>query len=312
MQKYLTANGLSLAYEEFGNPKHPAILLVMGLGTQMIAWPVAFCENLAKEGFRVIRFDNRDIGLSEKIDVKRSVSLPVITIKQKLGFAISVPYSLHDMALDAVGVLDALDIEAAHWVGASMGGMIAQLAAANHPSKVLSLTSIMSSSGNPTLKGPSLNVIRLLLKSPNRNSEEQYLADSLAKWAVLGSPDYPPTKEALTERILENLHRSYYPKGYVHQMAAIIDNGDRRPLLRKIRVPSLIIHGQADVLIPVEGGIDTAKNIKGSTLKLIQGMGHDLPRELLPKFIRYICQHIEQNTSQAQEPQTQYAKAVNT
>lgn len=295
-EKYLTANGLSLAYDEFGKPSDPAIVLVMGLGTQMIAWPESFCQALADAGYRVIRFDNRDIGLSEKIDVKQRISLSKLIIRQRLGLPLSVPYTLQDMAVDAVGVLDALNIHAAHWVGASMGGMIAQIIAAEHPDRALSMTSIMSTSGNPSLKGISLKVMSLMMKSPSRESEEKYLQDSLAKWAVLGSPDYPPTKEALSERILTNLRRSYYPKGYVHQMAAIMQNGDRRPLLRRIRVPCLIIHGQADVLVPVEGGIDTARNIKGSTLKLIQGMGHDLPRELLPRFARYITQHIDNNT----------------
>lgn len=295
MQKTLMANNMRLAYDEFGAPEHPAMLLVMGLGTQMIAWPTSFCEDLASQGFRVIRFDNRDIGLSEKVEVKRPVSLPKILIKAKLGLSISVPYTLRDMALDAIGVLDALNIEAAHWVGVSMGGMIAQLVAAEYPSRCLSLTSIMSSSGNPSVKGPSLSVIRLLMKSPSHESEEKYLADSMTKWAALGSPDYPPTKEDLSERILASLRRSYYPKGYVHQLAAIIENGDRRAILRKIRVPTLVIHGQADVLIPVEGGIDTANNIKDCNLKIIQGMGHDLPKELLPRLARYICRHIEES-----------------
>lgn len=299
MQKTLVANDMRLAYDEFGSPEHPAIVLIMGLGTQMIAWPTSFCESLANQGFRIIRFDNRDIGLSEKVEVKRPVSLPKIILKKKLGLSISVPYTLHDMALDTIGVLDALGIQAAHFVGASMGGMIAQLIAAEYPSRSLSLTSIMSSSGNPSVKGPSLKIIRLLMKSPSQASEEKYLADSLAKWAVIGSPDYPASKEDLSERILTNLRRSYYPKGYVHQLAAIIENGDRRAILRKIRVPTLIIHGQADVLIPVEGGIDTANNIKNSSLKLIQGMGHDLPRELLPRIVRYICRHIEEKSKLA-------------
>lgn len=299
MQKTLVANDMRLAYDEFGSPEHPAIVLIMGLGTQMIAWPTSFCESLANQGFRIIRFDNRDIGLSEKVEVKRPVSLPKIILKKKLGLSISVPYTLHDMALDTIGVLDALGIQAAHFVGASMGGMIAQLIAAEYPSRSLSLTSIMSSSGNPSVKGPSLNIIRLLMTSPSQASEEKYLADSLAKWAVIGSPDYPASKEDLSERILTNLRRSYYPKGYVHQLAAIIENGDRRAILRKIRVPTLIIHGQADVLIPVEGGIDTANNIKNSSLKLIQGMGHDLPRELLPRIVRYICRHIEEKSKLA-------------
>jgi len=283
------ANGLRLAYDEFGDSSHPAIVLVMGLGTQMIAWPESLCLGLAEQGFRVIRFDNRDIGLSQQIDPKKPVNIAKLMLRKRLGLSIRVPYTLRDMAADAVGVLDFLEIESAHWVGASMGGMICQLVAADYPARSLSLTSIMSSSGNPKLSQPSLRVAKQLLLRPDRRNEEAYLRHSLATWAIIGSPDYPPDEEELRERILLSLRRSYSPNGYTHQMAAILESGDRRGLLRKIQVPTLVMHGKLDVLIPVDGGIDTAKNINNSKLELFEGMGHDLPRQLIPRFISLIC-----------------------
>ncbi len=293
-QKYLMANGLRLAYDEFGNTSDPAIILVMGLGTQMIAWPVQMCEALAEQGFRVIRFDNRDIGLSQQIEPKRPVNLFKLILRSRLGLSIRVPYSLRDMAADAIGVLDFLEIEKAHWVGASMGGMITQILAAEYPDRSLSLTSIMSTSGNPELPQPSLRIAKQLLTRPDRKNEKAYLKHSLETWAIIGSPDYPPKKEELSERILTSLRRSYSPKGYTHQVAAIMKSGDRRHLLRKIRVPTQVIHGKADVLVPVEGGIDTAKNIKNSKLELIEGMGHDLPKQLIPRFVELIIENCQQ------------------
>jgi len=290
-QKYLMANGLRLAYDEFGKASNPAILLVMGLGTQMIAWPEPLCLGLAKKGFRVIRFDNRDIGLSQQIEPKKAVNLLKLMFRSRLGLSIRVPYTLRDMADDAIGILDFLEIESAHWVGASMGGMICQLLAAEYPERSQSLTSIMSTSGNPELSKPGLKVFKQLLKRPDRSNETAYLKHSLATWAIIGSPDYPPKQEDLSKRILESFHRSYSPNGYTHQLAAVMKSGDRRHLLRKINVPTQVIHGKADVLIPVDGGIDTAKNIKDAKLELIEGMGHDLPKELIPKFIKLIAEN---------------------
>lgn len=292
-EKYLMANGLRLAYDEFGEREHPAIVLVMGLGTQMIAWPEPFCEALAKNGFRVIRFDNRDIGLSQKVETRKDTNITKLLIRKKLGLPLRVPYTLRDMAADAIGLLDHLEIDTTHWVGASMGGMICQILAADYPQRSLSLTSIMSTTGNPELPQVSWKVSKLLLTRPSASNEKAYLAHSLKIWGTIGSPDYPPTTEALKERILSNVRRSNYPKGRTNQMAAILESGDRRGLLRKIATPTLVIHGKADVLIPVAGGIDTAKHIKHAELKLVEGMGHDLPKELLPKFARWITQMIE-------------------
>lgn len=290
-EKYLMANGLRLAYDEFGNPTDQAIVLIMGLGTQMTAWPVPFCEALAASGYRVIRFDNRDIGLSEKIETSKKVDLLNLFLCKKIGLRLRAPYTLRDMASDAIGLLDGLKIDSAHWVGASMGGMIAQILAAQYPERTRSLTSIMSTSGNPELPQPSLKVLRYLLGRPNPTNEEEYLKHSLTIWSVIGSPDYPSKKEQLIERILSNLHRNYSPNGYSNQMAAIMESGDRRGLLRKIKTPTLVIHGKADVLIPVEGGIDTAANIDAAQLQVVEGMGHDLPNELIPRMTKWIVQN---------------------
>jgi len=275
-EKYLMANDLRLAYDEFGDPTNPAIVLIMGLGTQMIAWPESFCEELAANGYRVIRFDNRDIGLSQKIEPKKKVNILKLLMRKKLGLSVRPPYTLRDMALDGIGVLDFLEIKSAHWVGASMGGMIAQIIAAEHPERCLSLTSIMSTSGNPNLPQTSWQVRQKMLRRPNRSDEQEYL------------------KQTYHRRLMA-ARRSYSPTGYIHQMAAILESGDRRGLLRKIKAPTLVIHGKADVLIPVEGGVDTAEHISNAKLELFEGMGHDLPKELQPKFIRLICEMIKKS-----------------
>jgi pimeloyl-ACP methyl ester carboxylesterase len=293
MEKYLMANDLRLAYDEFGEAKDPAIVLIMGLGTQMIAWPEAFCQGLAERGYRVIRFDNRDIGLSQRIETKKDTNVLKLLLRKRLGLSIRVPYTLRDMAADTIGLLDGLEIEAAHWVGASMGGMIAQVLAAEHPERSLSLTSIMSSSGNPALPQASWRVSKQLISQPGITNEQAFLKHALKTWEIIGSPDYPPNQEELSQRILTSVRRAYSPKGFANQMAAILESGDRRGLLRKIDAPTLVIHGKSDVLVPVDGGIDTAANIKQAKLELIEGMGHDLPKQLLPRFIESIDQHIK-------------------
>ncbi|MEM7358707.1 MAG: alpha/beta hydrolase [Pseudomonadota bacterium] len=290
-EQYLVANKLRLCYDEFGKKSDPAIVLIMGLGTQMISWPDVFCQSLADKGHRVVRFDNRDIGLSEKIKLDRPLSVPNIMLRSRLGLKFWVPYTLHDMAKDTVGVLDALEIDNAHIVGASMGGMIAQLVAATYPERVRSLTSVMSTTGNPRLPSPSWRVSKQLLSRPTSGSEQELVAHALKTWAIIGSPDFPPNQDDLRERILRGIRRSFYPAGYRNQMAAIAENGDRRRTLANITAPTLVIHGKADVLVPVEGGLDTARHIKGAELKLIEGMGHDLPKELIPRLSRMITRH---------------------
>ena len=289
-EKYATANGVRLAYEEFGSPSKPAILLIMGLGTQMIAWPQEFCQDLADRGYRVIRFDNRDIGLSEKMENAHIPQATRLMLFSKLRLPIRVPYRLTDMARDAVGLLDTLKIERAHIVGASMGGMIGQILAARFGERVLSFTSIMSSSGNPSLPGPRKDVVKTMVKR-SLGAEPVTLESSMAFWRLIGSPDYQPSDEELSRKILASFERSNYPEGYSRHMAAIIANGSRVKMLRKIKAPTLVIHGKDDALVPVEGGIDTARQIAGSRLEVFAGMGHDLPRQLLPRFVELIDEH---------------------
>ena len=297
----IKANGIRLAYDEFGDKSDSAILLVMGLGAQMIAWPEDFCQLLAAEGYRVIRFDNRDIGLSHKFDGLAPPHIVKSMLFSRLGFSLNTPYTLADMVDDSVGVLDSLNIDKAHIVGASMGGMICQLMAANYPNRVLSLTSIMSTSGHRSLPGPGLKVLKLMATRSNSDPEnhdtEAYIVDSMAFWRVIGSPGYMPSDEQLRDKISRSYHRSYYPAGYGRQLAAISASGDRVSQLQTIKMPTLVIHGNADVLVPVKSGIHTASLIKGARLEIFEGMGHDFPQPLFNDF----AQLIHENASQVAE-----------
>ena len=289
--QYLQANGLKIAYDEFGATEDPAIILIMGLGTQMIAWPVPFCENLAVLGFRVIRFDNRDIGLSEKMHYSGTPNLMRVALRTRLRLPSRVPYKLDDMAADTIGVMDALNIESAHIVGVSMGGMIAQTVAGQFPERTLSLTSIMSTTGHRSLPGASLKVMRQVFKRVANEDEEGYVRRATKTWNLIGSPGYPVSDEALREKILLSYNRSYYPAGSSRQATAIVASGDRVSLLNKITVPTLVIHGKDDALVPVECGIHTAKHVKGAKLELVEGMGHNLPEALLSDFAQLISDH---------------------
>jgi pimeloyl-ACP methyl ester carboxylesterase len=292
-EQYIQANGIKLAYEEFGDPDRPVILLIMGLATQMIAWPVDFCRGLSEQGYRVIRFDNRDIGLSEKMEGQSVPGILKLAAYSRFNLPLQVPYTLRDMARDAIGLLDALDIEAAHVVGASMGGMIAQLMAGLYPYRVLSLTSIMSTSGRRSLPGADPKVALHMVRRPTASDPVAVQKHAMRTWRLIGSPDYQPSDEALREKLELSVNRSFYPAGHTRHMAAIMASGDRIEVLRKIIAPTLVIHGKKDALVPVAGGIDTAKHVKNSTLELFDGMGHDLPAQLLPRFIELITAHAD-------------------
>jgi len=290
-EQYLIANGLRLAYEDFGDKKNPAIILIMGIGSQMILWPESMCKALAEKGFYVVRFDNRDTGLSQKLELRKPVFLPRLLFKYKFKLPFSGPYRLSDMAKDTIGLIDALEINKAHWVGVSMGGMIAQVLAAQYPERTLSMTSIMSNSGNRELPLIKPSLLKQLIFQPQRKKEKAFIKHGIQTWRLLESPDYPSSEEELTKRVLDSLRRNYYPASFNNHLSAILESGDRRGLLRKITAPSLIIHGKKDPLFPVECGIDTANNIKDSTLKLIPGMGHDLPEALIPRLVELILEH---------------------
>ncbi len=295
------ANGITLHYESHGPECGEPILLIMGLGAQMTRWPAEFYGRLTDQGYRVIRFDNRDVGLSEKLDAAGAPDLPAIVGALREGKAPRVAYVLDDMADDTAGLLDALGIERAHIVGASMGGMIAQLVAANHPGKTLSLTSIMSTTGNPELPRAKPEAIAVLNnRGPDpREDMEGFLASAVASNKVIGSPAYPAEEAAIRERAKSDFQRSFHPVGFSRQYAAVTASPDRRPRLAKITAPTAVIHGQDDPLVPVEGGHDTAANIPGAELFVLPGMGHDLPPALHGQIVAAILRVVERAKASA-------------
>lgn len=290
-----TPGAWPIEYEVLGNPAHPAIVLIMGLGMQLTSWPEAFCQQLVEGGLRVVRLDNRDSGLSARAPAGKLPKVWQAVAATLLKLPLQLPYELHDMAGDVVRVLDALQIERAHVVGASMGGMIAQVMAARFPSRVLSLTSIMSSSGNPRLPWPTRAARRALLGRVADPANLDSVVDHLVQvFRVIGSPAYPEPEALLRERVRRGVQRAYNPAGTQRQLLAVIRSGDRRALLRRIAAPTLVIHGRADPLVPLAAGQDTAAQVPGARLLVIDGMGHDLPGAVLPEIsaaIRAHCGH---------------------
>ena len=274
-----TANGIELEYEVFGDEAAPPLLLVMGLGAQMIAWEDGFCTQLAGQGYRVIRFDNRDVGLSTKTEG------PLPDIMACLGGdASSATYTLDDMADDAVGLLDVLGIPAAHIVGASMGGMIVQTIAIRHPDRVLSLCSIMSSTGAPNVGAPTPDAMQELLR-PVSTTKEEYLEASVRSSKVIGSTGFPFDEARARQRAELHYDRCYHPMGVARQLAAILAHGDRTEALGTVTVPTVVIHGDADPLVTPTGGEATAKAVPNAEHVVIEGMGHDLPEGAWPQLI---------------------------
>ncbi len=280
----INANGITIEYDAHGDPSDPPLLLIMGLGAQMTLWPIELVEALVAHRFYVIRFDNRDIGLSTKFDAAGLPEMGALVMAVMSGKLPSLAYTLDDMAEDASALLGALGIQRAHIVGASMGGMIAQLFAVNHPEKLLSLTSIMSTTGNPSLPPAKPDAMAVLTNRPT-TADPNILVDFGVRAArTIGSPAYPASEERLRARVRADYERSFSPHGAMRQMAAVIGGGDRRERLSHISAPTLVIHGDADPLVPVEGGRDTAAAISGAELLVIPGMGHDLPVELVPQI----------------------------
>lgn len=278
----LKVNDIDLAYDSFGNENDEAIILIAGLGTQMIRWTDSFCRLLAERGFRVIRFDNRDVGCSTHFSDYPAMDFNALAAALMSGQRPDIPYTLDDMAKDAIGLLDALSIDQAHFVGRSMGGMIAQIVASEYPERVLSLTSIMSSTGNPALPQTSPEVMAMMTKpAPNPFEDEAgFLAHSLSFAKRIAGTGYPFDEDAYKTLILEEVQRAYDPGSTGRQIAAMAVAGDRRPRLATIKVPALVIHGMDDPLIDPACGKDTATAIPGAELMLIDSMGHDLPPQL--------------------------------
>ncbi|WP_339514867.1 alpha/beta fold hydrolase [Pseudomonas sp. RL_15y_Pfl2_60] len=285
---------LSLAYQSVGRERDPALLLVMGLGGQLIHWPDEVVQSLCEQGFRVIRFDNRDVGLSRWHQPEAPVNLTIQALRYRIGISVSAPYSLTDMARDSLGLMDALGIERFHVLGASMGGMIAQHLADLAPQRVQSLTLIMSSSGAEGLPAPSPKLLALLgrREAPNRAVALEQQADLLA---ALGSPEVKDDRQELLHEAQVSYDRAFNPQGVERQIAAILAEPSRVELLNRLRVPTLVVHGTADPLLPVMHGVHLAAHIRGSQLKLIPGLAHRFQaafkQPLLAAVLPYLIEH---------------------
>lgn len=287
-EQFAEVNGISLCYQTFGDPNNKPLLLIMGLATQMIHWDLGFCQKLVDQGFWVIRFDNRDIGRSTMLRGQKVPSIISVAANQLFGKKLEVLYDLHTMAADAVALLDHLNIQASHVVGASMGGMIAQCMAIDFPERVLSLTSIMSTTGDPSLPKPKKSVVLKVMK-PAPKDPEAYLQYALNLWQLLNGTHYYFDKEKVGSFLQLARERSFYPKGIWRQVCAILASPDRTQALKQLTLPALVIHGDQDPLIPVACGIATASAIQGSELMILEGMAHTLPEPLWEQIISGIA-----------------------
>jgi len=276
------ANGIEIAYEAYGDPADPTLLLVMGLGVQMLLWDEELCQMFVERGFNVVRFDNRDVGLSTKTPGRPPNVLPALVRRPRKS-----AYRLSDMADDAAALLDHLQVEAAHVMGASMGGMIAQTLAANHPQRVLSLVSIMSTTGNRRVGRAKPGALALLVNRPPQGREENVERAAKA-FKVIGSPGFERDEARLRDVIGRSYDRCFHPAGVAHQLVAIMASGNRTSELRSIQSPTLVIHGEDDPLVGVSGGRATARAIPDARLMTIPGMGHDMPRQIWPRMVEAV------------------------
>lgn len=301
----ITANRIEIEVDDTGTAPgadgtpRPAVLLIMGLGMQLIAWPDDFVQGLVDAGFRVVRFDNRDVGLSQKFADAGKPSVMWEALKYRLRWTIRPPYSLADMAADALGVLDALKIDKAHVVGASLGGMVAQRLALLAPARLLSLTSIMSTSSARGLPEASTAVMKVMLGRPPGKGREAALAQSVRLFQVIGSPAYPTDEAELRAKVAAAADRCLYPEGIARQIVAVAADSRRALELPKIQAPTLVLHGQADPLIPFACGEDTARRIPGARLVGIPGMGHDLPPPVVAQLLAQMVPHLRAHAAPA-------------
>ncbi len=283
--RFVDANGLSFCVETRGNPEGEPVLFIMGLGAQMTLWPEALLDRYADEGYHVIRFDNRDIGLSSHLKDRLEGHPVAVMARSRIGLPVPAPYTLKDMAADAVGILDALDLPSAHLIGVSMGGMISQLVSSLWPERVRSATLIMTSTNSPRLPMPKPKLIwRLAGVGAKGHDEASVVARSLDFWKLIQSPAFPPSEDDVRERLIREYRRSYHPAGILRQTRAILATGSLSSLSRRIRVPTAIIHGKADPLVRPVSAEQLKYLIPHAHLELIDGMGHDLPEPLLERF----------------------------
>lgn len=288
------ANGMDIEVESFGRESDPAVLLIMGFSGQLTLWQTSFCEQLAAKGFRVIRFDNRDVGKSTHLLDAGVPDIGALMAAAAQGQPLKAPYSLDDMAADAAGVLDALGIKQAHIVGASMGGMIAQLVAINHPEKTRSLVSVMSTTGRPGLPPGKPEAMAALMTPPASPGREDRIAASLNTWNVLGSPGFAATAAELRKNAERDADRvPYEPTGVGRQMAAIIAAPPRHEKLNAVKAPTLVLHGKDDPIIPYPCGEDTAACVPGAELVVVPGMAHDFTELLTPVYLKHIGDFVQ-------------------
>ncbi|MCR9270996.1 MAG: alpha/beta hydrolase [Hyphomonadaceae bacterium] len=288
----VTANGIKLTYESHGPKDAPVALLIMGLGGQLTMWPDKLVADLVKGGYRVITFDNRDIGLSHHHTGEKTPHILRHILLRRLGIRSKTPYDLSDMAQDTIGLMEALALDRVHLVGISMGGMIGQHVAAKVPDRVSSLTAIMTTTGNPKLPRPSSTVMKAMVRrGPQPTRRDDIIDQSVATFGIIGTPGEDQNTNGMRDRITRSYDRSFNPAGVIRQMSAIVASGDFRKVTRTIKAPTLVIHGDADPLVPIEGGRDIAKLVRGARMEVMQGMGHDVPPRFLPQVTKLMLDH---------------------
>ena len=292
----VSANGIGIEVDDQGLPGGEPLMLIMGLGMQLTGWPDELVQMLVSRGLRVLRHDNRDIGLSQYFDHLGMPNMAWAGIRYAMHLPVRSPYGIADMAQDTLGVMDALGVQRAHICGASMGGMIAQHLAAKHPQRVKSLTLMMTTTGARHLPQPGLRVRRALLSRPQGTSEQAVAAHLQKVLSVIGSPAYPADPVRLNERLLATVRRAWHPVGTARQIVAVVADGDRSSLVQRITAPTQVIHGNADPLIPVAAGHDLVARIQGAVGDFVPGMGHDLPVQLLGRFADGVMQSVQRAT----------------
>jgi pimeloyl-ACP methyl ester carboxylesterase len=289
------ANDITIHYEEIGDSDAPTFLLISGLGSQMTGWPLEFCRKLAAKGFHVVRFDNRDIGLSQYFDEAGTPNMKEVLAELAQGNKPQSAYTLADMAADAAGLLDALNIDKAHIAGASMGGMIAQMVAINHGDKCFSMCSVMSTSGRKSLPQAAPEISALLTARPEQNDRESLARHAMRTKKIVGSPEHQANDAEMLENALADVDRAYHPQGQSRQYVAVIASGSRSYLLRNVTVPTLVLHGSIDPLVPPAAGRDTADLVPGAEYVEIDGMGHDIPLGLWDTIAEHMASHAKAN-----------------
>ncbi|NMP31158.1 alpha/beta hydrolase [Thalassotalea sp. M1531] len=292
MQHVTLSNGITINFQDEGKKSSPTIILIMGLGAHMAIWPDELYYGLVDKGFRVIRFDNRDAGRSSQLDDLNPPSIFKVWLSNQLPFKTNIPYKLDDMANDVLEIMAVLKIKRAHLVGASMGGMIAQILAAKYKKKVSSLTSIMSTTSMPKLSKSNLNIMLKLAHRPNQNTPNAAINYTIKLNRLIESPAFPNDEQRLRRLAKKSIERGYNPAGIKRQLVAITASGSRRALMRDIKAPTLVIHGTDDPVISVNAGIETAHQIKKAKLKIVEGLGHDFPPELMKKWVKWISKHV--------------------